>query len=325
MNGHSKNPVHRVLVIDSYDSFTHKYVSLSRNPRSPSSHVPSCSVVALVSQVIPSSKVYVIHNDQIPFKTLLPYLQCFSAVVVGPGPGSPLNPTDIGVVKDIWHITDDFLTPIFGVCLGLQSLAVEFGSKLLRLRVVKHGQVSSVFHSGEDLFHGLPNTCHVVRYHSLCVDTTGAEELQEIAWTDDGDENGRVVMGLKHRTRPFWAVQYHPESVCTDKSGHDVLRNFWDLAQKWHHSSKKASRPWDGVADTLFGHPWPHLPHLGNAYSSSPTCEVTTTIVTLPHLSVPQICEVIGVYKANSDFVLLDSAAQPGRFAIIGCVHSTLR
>jgi para-aminobenzoate synthetase len=128
-------------------------------------------------------------------------------------------------------------------------------------------------------------------------------------------------MGIKHKTKPFWAVQYHPESVCTDKSGHEVFRNFWTLASEWRHANNKQSRPWDDAADALFGQPWPHLPHLGNTYSGVPTCEVTTSVLTLPHLSIPQICEVIGVYKANSDFVLLDSAAQPGRFAIIGCIH----
>lgn len=282
---------------------------------------PVTSVVALVSRVIPRSKVYVIRNDQIPFKTLLPFLQCFSAIIVGPGPGSPLIPSDIGVVKDIWHVPDALLTPVFGVCLGLQSLAVEFGAKLMRLRVVKHGQVSPIYHSGDDIFQGLPQLCHVVRYHSLCVDTTYSSELSEIAWVNDGADNGVVVMGLKHNSRPFWAVQYHPESVCTDSSGQSVFQNFWRLASEWRSSFGTKTRPWDDAATSLFGEPWPHLPHLDVKRIASPTIKVSTSILILPHLSVTRLCEAIGSLKEDSDFVLLDSAAQPGRFTISGCLH----
>ncbi len=122
------------------------------------------SLAALVLKAIPNSKLYIIKNDELPFAELSSFLSYFSAIIVGPGPGSPLNATDVGVVKHLWHVASDLLVPVFGVCLGLQSLAVEHGATLKRLEVVKHGQVSAILHHNSDVFEDIPNGCRAVRY-----------------------------------------------------------------------------------------------------------------------------------------------------------------
>ncbi|KAI0685175.1 ADC synthase, partial [Cerioporus squamosus] len=257
----------RILLIDSYDSFTYNLASLCK-------------------RAIPYSVVHIIKNDALSASSLLPLLKHFDAVVIGPGPGSPDIPDDIGVVRDIWHVADELLIPVFGVCLGLQSLAVEHGAKIRRLNV----DVGDV---------------QAVRYHSLHVDLSGAPAIVPLAWSDDGRENGQVVMGLKHRSKPFWAVQYHPESVCTHGGGHDD-----DL-------------PWDPAVEAAIGPDWPSVRPEAYARGDELSVPVVTQTVQLPNPSVPRICEMLGVEEESTDFVMLDSAAAPGRFSIIGCLTPT--
>ena len=119
--------------------------------------------------------------------------------------------------------------PILGVCLGLQSLCIAFGGQLKRLAVVKHGIISQVTHVGRDIFAGVEKVA-AVQYHSLHVDMLrNNDEIEELAWTVDEGENGRVLMAARHRRRPYWAVQYHLESICTEGGGQNV-----SLAK--HHS-----------------------------------------------------------------------------------------
>ncbi|KLO20094.1 para-aminobenzoate synthase [Schizopora paradoxa] len=294
----------RILVIDSYDSFTF-------------------NLAALVLKATPNAKLYIIKNDELPFDELSTFLPYFSAVIVGPGPGSPLYPNDVGVVKHLWHVASDILVPIFGVCLGLQSLAVEHGATLKRLNVVKHGQVSAISHHGAEIFEDVPNNCLAVRYHSLHVDITNATaKLEELAWSDDGMENGRVVMGLRHKFKPFWAVQYHPESVCTDSNGVSVIQNFCRLATRWWASTKKTRIPWDRAATEKLNHAaWPHRStprHLSYNVQKLPVC---TRIISHLNLSSTQVAEALGVNESRDDFILLDSASSPGRYCIIGSLH----
>ncbi|KAI0721394.1 para-aminobenzoate synthase [Cerioporus squamosus] len=293
----------RILLIDSYDSFTYNLASLCK-------------------RAIPYSVVHIIKNDALSASSLLPLLKHFDAVVIGPGPGSPDIPDDIGVVRDIWHVADELLIPVFGVCLGLQSLAVEHGAKIRRLNVVKHGQVYRIDHVDTDIFQDVGDV-QAVRYHSLHVDLSGAPAIVPLAWSDDGRENGQVVMGLKHRSKPFWAVQYHPESVCTHGGGHDVLRNFWRLATEWSSQHGRTTLPWDPAVEAAIGPDWPSVRPEAYARGDELSVPVVTQTVQLPNPSVPRICEMLGVEEESTDFVMLDSAAAPGRFSIIGCLTPT--
>ncbi|KAL0951569.1 hypothetical protein HGRIS_008251 [Hohenbuehelia grisea] len=288
----------KLLLIDSYDSFTYNLASLFR------SSIQDCSI-------------FIIKNDALTSADLLSILPYFSAVVVGPGPGSPDILQDIGIVKSLWTVPDNALAPVFGVCLGLQSLALEHGAELKRLNVVKHGQVSIIQHDGKDLFENVQEV-QAVRYHSLHVEIPEGCNVQPIAWADDGEENGRVVMAVKHRSRPFWAVQYHPESVCTHGGGSQVVQNFWRLAQQWARKNMRAPRPWNACVKQLVGSSWPD-PHIPSAPSSPPLTlpTVATRKIHLPNASVTDIAELLGVQTERSRFVMLDSAANPGRFSII--------
>lgn len=216
---------------------------------------------------------------------------------------------------------DLHLLPVFGVCLGLQSLALEFGGTLKRLDVVKHGQISTIVHEGNEIFKAV-GPVEAVRYHSLHVSLNGDEPLEALAWADDRDDNGRVLMAVKHTSKPFWAVQYHPESVRTSGGGEEVLRNFWRLAKNWSTIHGRQVHPWSSASEVLVGRAWPHIHSASPTRPPSPntTNSVSTRILPCPDISVTALCEALGVEKESPDFVLLDSAAQPGRFSIIGCL-----
>lgn len=301
-------------MIPSLTSRSSSFLRLSLNSQ-------DTSLAALCRQSIPNCCIHIIKNDEFNICELLPYLHFFSAIIVGPGPGSPQDLRDIGIVKDLWKVSDADLLPIFGVCLGLQSLAVEFGARLKKLSVVKHGQISRVYHDGTGIFSGVEDV-NAVRYHSLHVELIKGGEIEQLAWADDGIENGQVVMAIKHMTRPLWAVQYHPESVCTQGGGQDVLRNFWRLANNWAINKGRATRPWNIEANRAMGPPWPHLqPPLSPSPTTSSRFNVSrvyTEMIEMPKLTITTICELLGVTRESSPFVLLDSAAQPGRFSIVG-------
>jgi len=281
----------------------------------------SYSLAALCRKSIPGCIVHVIKNDEYTLDELEAYLTYFSAVVVGPGPGSPTVDKDIGIVKHLWSIAQAKTIPIFGVCLGLQSLGTVYGAKLSRLHTVKHGQVSVIRHTGQDIFR-VVGTIQAVRYHSLYIEPTSSDEIEELAWADD-DENGQVLMACKHKSRPFWAVQYHPESVLTNNAGAQVMQNFWKLSQRWSTIHARRPRPWDARLRRL-GDVWPLSPQIRTQRSiSQPKRRVRTLTVSAPHLTPISICELLGVNEENEPFVLLDSAASPGRFSIVAALLPT--
>ncbi|KAK7064091.1 putative aminodeoxychorismate synthase [Favolaschia claudopus] len=296
----------RLLLIDSYDSFTFNLASLCK-------------------QSIPSCAIYIIKNDTLKISELLSILPFFSAIIVGPGPGSPEIDQDVGCIKDLWNLEQQAMIPIFGVCLGLQSLGVAYGAQLQRLNVVKHGQISHIQHTGVDLFHGV-GMVEAVRYHSLHVVLNKGGDVEELAWANDEAENGHVVMALRHTTKPFWAVQYHPESVCTRGGGSEVIQNFWRLAQSWSLNHGRWVKPWDHGIEHFTGKPWPAscaLPGPPRNILSPPSLRVTTQVLEIPTLAAVTVSELLGVCDEECPFVLLDSAAQPGRFSIIGSLMQT--
>nr|ACM17349.1 para-aminobenzoic acid synthetase [Agaricus bisporus] len=289
-----------VLLIDSYDSF-------------------AFNLAALVKKAIPDCTLHVIKNDSHTIQELLPSLSKFSAIVVGPGPGSPDIPTDIGVVCDIWKVANENLVPTFGVCLGQQSLGVENGATIHRLGTVKHGQVSVVKHTGTEIFAGLPDL-KVVRYHSLHIRPKAGGEIEELAWSEDED-NGTIVMGVRHLSKPFWAVQYHPESILTDEGGLGIFRNFWKLASDWNTINRPHFRP-QATLELSKSHVWPRVSKPYSANAANKTLgKVTFSTMEVPGLSVLRLCEFLGVNDESKRFVFLDSAAHPGQFSMIGCLN----
>ena len=189
--------------------------------------------------------------------------------------------------------------------------------------MVKHGQISRIDHNGIGLFKGIGET-HAVRYHSLHVIPQDDGDIEPLAWADDGAENGQVVMAIKHRTKPFWAVQYHPESARTSEGGLQVLQNFWRLAKNWYAFQGRNPRSWSDASLSLVGPSWPQLPFIDP--SQFGVVSVTTSTLHLPNIPMMDICNLLGASDESAPFVLLESAAQPGRYSIIGCVdHDSLK
>jgi anthranilate synthase/aminodeoxychorismate synthase-like glutamine amidotransferase len=185
-------------MVDNYDSFTYNLVQLLAGA---------------------GVEVAVLRNDAESAEAMLGRRP--EGIVLSPGPG---RPEDAGVCLDLIRLHAD--VPILGVCLGHQALGVAFGATVDRAPRLMHGKTSPVRHHDQGVFAGLPNPFDATRYHSLEVkEATLPAELEPLAWADDG-----TLMGLHHRSLPYWGVQFHPESVLTG-SGPRLLANFLALCR----------------------------------------------------------------------------------------------
>jgi para-aminobenzoate synthetase len=147
----------------------------------------------------------------------------FDNIVISPGPGRPQRRTDLGLSADALAHAQ---VPILGVCLGHQAIGHACGASVDLATRPMHGRVDSIRHDGRDLFMGIPNDFEAVRYHSLAV-TQLPDSLEPLAWSPDG-----TLMAMRHRDKPWWGVQFHPESICTEY-GARLLGNFRDLTWRW--------------------------------------------------------------------------------------------
>jgi len=182
-------------MIDNYDSFTY-------------------NLVQYLGEL--GAEVDVVRNDEADAETLLS--RAGDGLVVSPGPGTPF---DAGVsVEAIGKFAAAGL-PVFGVCLGLQSIGVAFGGVVVRAQSIMHGKVSAISHDGQGVFKGLPDRFEATRYHSLVLEEASLPDVLEItARADD-----REIMGARHRTLAIEGVQFHPESIMTGE-GKALLANF---------------------------------------------------------------------------------------------------
>jgi len=143
------------------------------------------------------------------------------AIVISPGPGHPANPRDIGNCLDIIR---ESTVPLLGVCLGHQAIAVAFGGEVSHSPSGPvHGKTALIHHNGKEIFKGLPEPLVGGRYHSLAISKLPLD-LNVTARTDDG-----IIMGVKHKHRPIFGLQFHPESVLTPE-GLKIVENFLRMA-----------------------------------------------------------------------------------------------
>jgi len=143
-------------------------------------------------------------------------------IVLSPG---PCDPDKAGICLELVAAAAKTKTPLFGVCLGQQTIGQAFGGKVVRAPAPMHGKLSEISHEGHTVFEGLPSPIRATRYHSLTVEReTMPESLEITAETADG-----VVMGLSHKTLPIHGVQFHPESIASEY-GKQILGNFLRLA-----------------------------------------------------------------------------------------------
>ena len=142
-------------------------------------------------------------------------------IVLSPG---PCDPDRAGICLELITKAAAAAVPVFGVCLGHQSIGQAFGGKVIRAPQPMHGKVSPIHHGGQSVFAGLPSPFPAARYHSLVVERgTLPDCLTITAETEDG-----LIMGLAHKTLPIHGVQFHPESIASDH-GHALLGNFLRL------------------------------------------------------------------------------------------------
>ncbi len=144
------------------------------------------------------------------------------AIVISPGPGHPANPKDIGICLEIVR---ESTVPLLGVCLGHQAIAVAFGGEVSHSPSGPlHGKTTEIYHNGSGIYKGLPNPLVGGRYHSLAI-TKLPNELETTARTREG-----IIMGVKHRQKPIFGLQFHPESVLTPQ-GLRIVENFLTFAK----------------------------------------------------------------------------------------------
>lgn len=195
----------KTLIIDNYDSFTYNLFQM----------------IAEINE----EKPRVVYNDC--SWDVLSALE-FANIVISPGPGSPENDRDFGINKKVLLETN---VPVLGVCLGHIGLGHVFGGKIRPANCVMHGRLSQIKHISSPLFHHVPQDFSAVRYHSLVLDENLPECFVKTAWTEDGQ-----IMGIMHKIKPFYGIQFHPESVLSE-FGTRILRNFREITEKFYMES----------------------------------------------------------------------------------------
>lgn len=183
-----------LLMLDNYDSFTY-------------------NLVQYFGELGEDVRVY--RNDEITLEEIARLNP--ARIVVSPGPCSPAEAgISVPLIREFAG-----KIPLLGVCLGHQSIGAAFGGDIVHAKQLMHGKTSPVHHNDVGVFKGLPNPLTVTRYHSLAIKRETLPDCLEVtAWTDDGE-----IMGVRHKTLDVEGVQFHPESILTER-GHDLLKNF---------------------------------------------------------------------------------------------------
>ncbi len=335
----------RVLFLDAHDSFTN-------------------NIVSLLETRLSGVEVTVIKIDQhiLDFPS---FLRNYDAVVAGPGPGHPGNATNVGLIAQLWRLSDQHVLPALGICLGFQSLVLAFGGSVVPLPNPRHGIVRKVTSNNTSIFEGITDISPV-QYHSLHAilhqNTFRPEEplksdhdLEALAWdveADNQDPNqtiahnanpGAILMAVKHRTKPFYGLQFHPESICSDQAAQQLVDNWWTEAQRWnrqrkaqthlHAVEKAVCERSQKMSDSSvlindlqeLSLPDMHDPIAGCDIITSPPladsypCRVISRTLPLDGLTVPRIWDLLQLDDGNA--VVLD--AEPHQRADIG-THSAI-
>ncbi len=188
-----------ILVIDNYDSFTFNLVHY---------------LLEL------GAETHVVRNDALTVAAAMALQP--QAILLSPG---PCTPNEAGICLDLIAAAAKVRLPLFGVCLGHQSLGQAFGGSVVRAPQVMHGKTSAITHDNSGVFAGLPSPFAATRYHSLIVQD---DDLPDCLVVNARSPDG-LIMGMRHRDLPFHGVQFHPESIATEH-GHDLIANFMTIA-----------------------------------------------------------------------------------------------
>ena len=188
-----------ILMIDNYDSFTYNVVQY-------------CMELG--------ANLKVIRNDELTveeIKALNP-----EKIIISPGPATP---NEAGVTLEVIKEFAE-TTPIFGICLGHQSIAQAFGAEVIRAKNMMHGKTSQIKVDRDTIiFKGLPSEFRQTRYHSL---TVNPKSLSDSIIVTSHSKDDNEIMSLEIKDKNIYGVQFHPESIMSEY-GHEMLDNFLKL------------------------------------------------------------------------------------------------
>jgi anthranilate synthase component 2 len=189
-----------LLLIDNYDSFTY-------------------NLFHYFSEI--GAAVEVRRNDALSAKDAIAMKP--EGIVLSPG---PCTPDEAGICLDVIRLAAEKNMPLLGVCLGHQAISQVLGGKVVRAPVPVHGKTDLIHHNGKGIFRNIPNPFTATRYHSLIVERDTLPDAIEItAHNKEG-----LIMGLQHKQKPIYGVQFHPESIASEH-GHALLKNFLQMAK----------------------------------------------------------------------------------------------
>lgn len=305
-------PPRNILYIDAYDSFSY-------------------NVVAMLEEVLKATVSVLRIDSSWPNGNMADYVQRFEAVVLGPGPGDPHIPQDVGIMRDIWKLDGRNQLPIFGICLGFQSLCLHHGASIRRLPYPIHGQVRRVQTAQEDIFRDVQEL-EVTLYHSLYADMKSfvsddghhndfvAQDLDLLAWLsleqDGAPHQTRIPMAVRHRKKPFWAVQFHPESCKSDrKACSDLLKKWWAAALRYNKLNGRGSYSSMSIVAPKSSGDLPSIPdivHTMLEWSASTSSHSSSRTFESQQLGAETICEALNspgsaavIFKSNGRYSII--------------------
>ncbi len=180
-----------ILLIDNYDSFTYNLVHYLR---------------------LAGAEVTVVRNSNIPTISFADH----DGIVISPGPGRPEN---AGQLMNFINAIPLHM-PVLGICLGMQAIGLSLSIPLVHAPLPMHGKTSLINHNQKGIFTDIKSPTQVMRYHSLILENKLRDDMEAIAYSDDG-----ILMAIKHKDRPWVGVQFHPESIGTDY-GQQMISNW---------------------------------------------------------------------------------------------------
>lgn len=311
------SPSKNILYVDAYDSFSY-------------------NVVAMLEETLGVKVTVMTIDSDWPDGNMYEFLRHYEAIVLGPGPGDPNVPRDVGVMRDIWDLQEADLLPVLGICLGFQSLCLHHGVPIGRLPYPLHGQVRHIETTSKDIFENLP-AVEVTLYHSLFANlktSTGsrkplADDLEFLAWLSlekSSSSDTQVPMAVRHRQKPFWGVQFHPESCKSEKDACKVLlQNWWQMAIAFNKVVGRGG--YGNLPDTVITphdemSSFPDVAHQMLSWSSSSSARSSYRTLERVGLTAEDIAEVFNqpeaptvVFQSNGRYTIV-SIPSPGSWRL---------
>ncbi|KAL4926489.1 aminodeoxychorismate synthase pabA [Aspergillus undulatus] len=313
-----------ILYIDAYDSF-------------------SFNVVAMLEEVLGARVTVMMIDAEWPDGNILEFLQHYDAVVLGPGPGDPNVHDDVGVMADIWNISSANMLPVLGICLGFQSLCLHHDIPIGRLPEPLHGQVHRITTAQRDIFENVQDL-EVTLYHSLyaMLDTQVKSsppggtasldsDLDVLAWFSiqlDGSSSPEtwIPMAVRHKVKPFWGVQFHPESCKSDREAcNELLRKWWDMSVKFnktHDREGYGSLPTDIIRPAMGQTSFPDIAYTMVNWSASSSGHSASRSLAACQLDAEGICELFNdpglpsvLFRSNERHSII-SVPSPGSWRL---------